>query len=192
MEMGKVVSFTGHRPDKLFGTYEFNNPRTKKLVNEMMIILEQLIQKAGVTHFISGGALGADQVAFICVNKMKEKYPDIQNIMAIPFRNQDIVWKSENDKQRYQKLKTLADEIVYVDEIDYYNKDSKVPVGDYSAKKMQLRNIYMVDQSQILVAVFDGSDGGTKNTVTYAKKKKKKILVLNPEKEFKFDKEMSV
>lgn len=190
MEIGRVVSFTGHRPEKLFGSYDLNNPKAKTLANELIKVIEQLITKANVTHFISGGALGADQVAFICVNKLKQKYPHIQNILAVPFKNQDSVWKSETDRNRYYKIKDMADEVVYVDEIEYYNKDNTVPVGDYSAKKMQLRNIYMVDQSQIVVAVYDGTKGGTANCVNYAKKKEKKIIALNPQKDFKIDKEL--
>ena len=40
------------------------------------------------------------------------------------------------------------------------------------------RNIYMVDKSSLVVAVFNGEKGGTKNTVDYAVKNGKKILNL--------------
>lgn len=189
MNIGKVVSFTGHRPNELFGTYELNNPKAKLLATKMLQVIEELIEKEGASHFISGGALGTDQIAFICVNKLKQKYPHIKNILAIPFRNQDSNWKEEQDKKRYEKIKNLADDVVFVDEIDYYNKDKSVKVGDFSKKKMQLRNMYMVDQSQIIVAVYKGTKSGTKNCVDYAEHKKKKVIVMDPNRDFDIVKE---
>jgi uncharacterized phage-like protein YoqJ len=189
MNIGKVVSFTGHRPNEIFGTYELENPKAKLLAKKMIKVIEHLIETEGASHFISGGALGTDQIAFICVNKLKEKHPHIKNIIAIPFRNQDANWKSETDKTRYEKIKKLADDVVFVDEIDYYNKDKSVEVGAFSKKKMQLRNMYMVDQSQILVAVFNGEKSGTKNCVDYAQHKKKKVIVMDPNHEFDIKKE---
>lgn len=190
MNENKTVSFTGHRPDKLFGTYEINNDRAKLLMSELMKVIEQLIQEKNVTRFVSGGALGTDQLAFMAVHQMKKKYPTIENILAVPFANQAAVWKKETDIKRYEKIKQLADTTVYVDEIDHYNVDKKVEIGEYSARKLQLRNIYMVDQSDIVVAVFDGTEGGTKNCLNYAVKKEKEIIVLNPTLEFKLDRQL--
>jgi uncharacterized phage-like protein YoqJ len=45
---------------------------------------------------------------------------------------------------------------------------------------MQKRNEYMVDNSDIVIAVWDGSKGGTYNCVKYAEKLGKKIIVINP------------
>ena len=41
----------------------------------------------------------------------------------------------------------------------------------------------MVDNSDIIIAVWDGTKGGTYNCVQYAKKKNKEIIQINP-KEF--------
>jgi uncharacterized phage-like protein YoqJ len=45
---------------------------------------------------------------------------------------------------------------------------------------MQKRNEYMIDKSDYVIAVWDGSPSGTGNTVRYAKQKNKKILIINP------------
>lgn len=45
---------------------------------------------------------------------------------------------------------------------------------------MQKRNEYMTDNSDIVIAVWDGSKGGTANCVRYAKKLNKEIIVINP------------
>ena len=58
--------------------------------------------------------------------------------------------------------------MTYVSDTEYFNGC------------MQKRNQYMVDTSSVLIAVYDGVSGGTKNTVEYAKKKDKKIIVIRP------------
>jgi len=45
---------------------------------------------------------------------------------------------------------------------------------------MQKRNEWMVDHSDYVIAVWDGSKGGTGNCVKYAIKQEKEILQLNP------------
>ena len=42
------------------------------------------------------------------------------------------------------------------------------------------RDEYMVDKSSLLIAVFDGSKGGTKHTFDYALKKGISIVRINP------------
>ena len=45
---------------------------------------------------------------------------------------------------------------------------------------MQKRNEYMVDNSDYVIAVWNGKPSGTGNTVKYAKKKNKVALLVNP------------
>lgn len=52
----------------------------------------------------------------------------------------------------------------------------------YTSDCMHKRNEYMVEKSEIVIAVWDGSNSGTGYTVNVAKEKGKKIYVLNPEK----------
>jgi uncharacterized phage-like protein YoqJ len=47
---------------------------------------------------------------------------------------------------------------------------------------MYKRNEYMVDNSDIVMAVWNGKKSGTSYTVEYAKKKGRRVLVLNPDK----------
>ena len=53
----------------------------------------------------------------------------------------------------------------------------------YAAWKMQKRNEWMVDNSGAVIAVWDGTPSGTANTVKYARKQKKAVLVIDPVKE---------
>ena len=42
------------------------------------------------------------------------------------------------------------------------------------------RDRYMVDRSAAVLAVFDGTPGGTQYTLNYAMDKKREILLLDP------------
>ena len=42
------------------------------------------------------------------------------------------------------------------------------------------RNLYLVTQADILLACFDGQEGGTKNTVEYAKNTGCRVCLIPP------------
>jgi Uncharacterized protein conserved in bacteria len=50
-----------------------------------------------------------------------------------------------------------------------------VSEGGYSPYKMQVRNEWMVDHSERIAALWDGSKGGTGNCIKYAQNKNKTI-----------------
>ena len=49
-------------------------------------------------------------------------------------------------------------------------------IDHYFAGCYQMRNEWMVDRSNLVIAVFNGQKGGTKNTVDYAKRKSIKVV----------------
>jgi uncharacterized phage-like protein YoqJ len=181
--ISNTCTFTGHRPQKLYG-YNLDNPKYQQLAKCVAKELRLLIENRGVRFFISGGAIGFDTVAFFVVEKMKREYPTlgIKNILAIPFENQFIKW-NETDKERYIRMKNLADDIVYVDTLSSYQVKNDSPTGHFSNIKMQKRNEYMVDNSSYIVALWDGErKGGTYNCLEYVYKQKdfNKTIIVNP------------
>ncbi|GMX64544.1 hypothetical protein Elgi_38130 [Paenibacillus elgii] len=60
----QTCGFTGHRPDKLGGCYSLKHSESIRVMEKLTPILEQLINEEGITRFISGGAIGFDQIAF--------------------------------------------------------------------------------------------------------------------------------
>ena len=178
------ISFTGHRPNKL-GGYQWGNKIQKEISKEIekniLGIIERTEEKEIV--FYSGGAIGVDQIAFEVVDGLKEviwfinEDITIKNNIAIPFKDQDSLWRI-NDKERYKSQKKRADNVIYVDTEKGYEV-SGTEEGKYDARKMQKRNEYMVDNSDILIAVFDGSKSGTKNCIDYAKEHNKEIIIID-------------
>ena len=50
----------------------------------------------------------------------------------------------------------------------------------YTPDCMDKRNKYMVDQSDVIIAVWSGSPSGTGKTVQYAQSQGKPIVTINP------------
>ena len=147
-------AFTGHRElDKEFSPL--------KLLTEM----EALIQK-GVTIFYNGMAMGFDLLAAESVLLFKKKYPYLRLIVCIPCYGQERYF-SEEDKARYIHLVKVADETVILSE-------------NYYRGCMQVRDQYMVDRADVLLAYCKKETGGAAYTVKYCQKKypEKEIIFL--------------
>jgi uncharacterized phage-like protein YoqJ len=155
--MANVIAFTGHRPDKL-GGYKLPNPTYLHVCQQIDKALTELKPE----KVISGMALGVDQWAANIAYKLK-----IPFLAAVPFEGQEKAWP-KNSQIAYALLMRMAAEKHIVCE------------GGYAAYKMQVRNEWMVDHCDLLIAVWDGTDGGTGNCVKYAKSKNKEIFYINP------------
>ena len=144
-----IICVTGHRPKRLFGTYNLADPRWLALKDKFKEWLIQLECKEA----ISGMALGTDFVFALAVIELKNSGHDIKLHCAIPCPNQDDPW-SPRDKELYQEILKYADEISYV---------TNEP---YTPECLPKRNEFMVDRCDGIIAVWDGSNSGT--AITYA------------------------
>lgn len=149
-----ILSATGHRPNKLGG---YNSYAADKLYE---VAFEYLKTQTEVDSIISGMALGWDTAWALAGLNL-----GIPLIAAVPFVGQERRWPSGN-RMQYNGILFKAVQVVIVCE------------GGYTAEKMQERNEWMVDNSDILVALWDGSAGGTGNCVRYARKFNKPIVNL--------------
>lgn len=181
------ICFTGHRPNKL-GGYDWNTPKNKAIMDKLQKHIINIIVNSDDTtfRFICGGALGIDQMAFsICQylrgDQSKWDTPvKIKLVLAIPFEKQDCKW-SQDSVNIFRQQRKNADEVILVDTLENYKFDA-VKTGEYHPAKMQLRNMYMVDRADLVIAVWDGTNGGTGNCVKYARKQNKQILIIDPNK----------
>jgi uncharacterized phage-like protein YoqJ len=154
-----VLACTGHRPQKLNMEWNGAGPMSLWVQEKMRKILEE--QKPH--QVISGMALGADQIwAELAV------IMNIPFIAAIPFKGQESKW-SEKLQNKYRILLGKAKRVVNVSGEDYYKPSF-----------MQDRNEWMVDRSKGIVAVWDGSTGGTFNCVMYAQAEDVQVFRINP------------
>lgn len=135
----------------------------KKTLREQII---NLIENEGVTHFISGMAIGVDMYAAEIVLGLKASYPGITLESAIPCESQAAKW-SEALRDRYFDIASKCD------------KETLIQTH-YSPDCMDKRNRYMVDHADVLIAVWDGSPSGTGKTVRYAHQQGKSVITINP------------
>jgi uncharacterized phage-like protein YoqJ len=145
-----IFAATGHRPNKLGGYGEDVYQRLK-------FMARFYLRDTKPKEVISGMALGWDQAwADAAVAE------GIPFIAAVPFEGQENIWPEES-KARYRELLGKA--------------SSKIVVcpGGYAAWKMQRRNEWMVNICTKLVALWDGTSGGTGNCIKYAESVKKPI-----------------
>ncbi|MCL1696332.1 SLOG family protein [Lysinibacillus sp. BPa_S21] len=162
--MANTVCFTGHRPNKLNG---YNPKDNSELLFKLRDIIVDHIENKEVYTLISGMALGIDMWSARIVLKLKEKYPHIKLVCAVPCDKQYSKWFQTNIDEWHDIIEK-ADDVVYV---------SKEP---YTSWCMQKRNEYMVDNSDYVIAIWDGTKGGTGNCVKYAQSKNKPITTLHP------------
>lgn len=171
------VGLIGHRPDRLYG-YDLNDSRYKKLATDIAIECEELILNNNIKYFITGATLGAETVSFFAVEFLKKKYPNIKNIVAIPFKNVYVKWASV-DKDRYHRMIDLADGVIEVDLLQDY-KTPFVKDGEYHINKLSVKNDFIIDSVDNVIAVYDGlNKGNTSKTLSYAKYNNKNITLIN-------------
>lgn len=176
------VCFTGHRPDKL-GGYDLSTPKNKDIISKLdNTILNLLNDNLGEEiYFICGGALGIDQIAFELCRRYRDNYSnkyDISLEVAVPFFHQDRLWHIDS-KMVYRQQLLDANTVTYTDRIRKYNSQL-LDEKEYHPIKMQNRNKYMVDNSDVVIAVWDGTKGGTGNCVKYAKSQGRTLVVITP------------
>lgn len=176
----KKCCLTGHRPDKLPDGYNMKGEGTKALAKQLTQVVMYLIG-GGHSQFISGGAIGSDILFAKIILALKKRGHDIQLFMAVPFESQPNMWSQEN-KEEYFEILNEADKVIYVDELKGSRYEVS-PYGIYNPYKMQVRNEFMVDMADTVIAVYDGyTKGGTRNCIDYATKKGKTIIPINPNK----------
>lgn len=163
--MKKTIAFTGHRPGKLLGYKKADN---YNLLIEAKRVIKEEIEK-GTTTFITGMALGVDLwLAEIVLDFRDRKYPHLKVTAAIPCIGQESKWPESS--QNYYK---------YI--LERCNRKLLVTKGTYEPWMMDQRNMYMVDNSDGIIAVWNGTSGGTANCIKYADKKKKDIIFIGEE-----------
>lgn len=162
----KKCAFTGHRPQSLPFGFNETDERCIALKQTLRAEIIKLIEDEGVTHFISGMAIGVDMYAAEIVLGLKSSYDSIILESAIPCETQAAKW-TEEQRNRYFEIAEKCDKETLIQQ-------------HYTADCMHKRNRYMVDQADVIIAVWDGRPSGTGKTVQYAQRQGKPIRVINP------------
>lgn len=152
--------FTGHRPEKL-----------KIPEDRLALLLEEEIKKAiasGFTTYITGMAKGTDIVAGEIILRLREQDDRLKLICALPHPGFGLHW-SGGWTERFQKVLAAADLV-------------RTICPSFSYATYQTRNEWMIRHSALVIAVFNGERGGTKNTLDYAQRTGVPCVVIGEEK----------
>lgn len=159
------IAITGHRPNKLGNDFDLTSNFVWKIKDQLQSIITKYndIGRKNWTPLtlITGMALGIDTLfaQLAILNK-------IPFITAIPCINHGDKW--------HVKLRNIYDEILSNSLCTKHYVTNK----EYTLSCMQKRNEWMVDNCDVLIAVWDSTKGGTANCVKYARSVGKPILWL--------------
>lgn len=163
----KICCVTGHRPKGF--PWKYTGDPAEMYDFHFETVIESVVEKLildGYNHFICGGAIGVDTVFALSVLHWRDlKYPHITLEVAVPCPAQDKKW-NKDDKAVYEEIITLADEVNVISE-------------HYTKFCFHKRNEYMVNKSDLVLAVWNGEEkGGTYYTYQYALRHNKNTMVI--------------
>ena len=143
----KTAFFTGHRT--------ISNEE-KPLMNSLIFQSLSSAYKFGYRRFFCGCALGFDTLAALQVVRLRELFPDVRLILAIPCETQADRWNHQ-DRDTYRQILGFADE-------------KRVLSPFYYQGAMLTRNRYMADRSSLCICWLKSgvTRGGTASSVRYA------------------------
>ena len=164
------LCITGYRPDKMpeqYG-YDIHNAAWKELKRAFCDVSLFLYARYGYRLTVyTGMALGVDQAIAEATFELRNELPDIRIIAAVPCYNYEVKWPIQSRKL-YHSILERCDQVTYVTRTSY------------TADCLEKRNRYMVDHSALVLGIYDGKKGGTKNCLDYARKNGKQIITIRP------------
>lgn len=143
--MNRKCCFAGHS----------NSYLSDETENRLKELIEKLIVEDKVTEFWVGNYGNFDSLCAGTVRILKDKYPEIELILVIPYLTNDI--------NEYKEL--------------YYKNYDTILVADipeHTPKRFWITkcNEYMVDKSDFIICYIRHRWGGAAVTLEYAKRKK--------------------
>lgn len=156
-DMNKSCCFTGHRPTKLNAD---EKDIREKLAEEIRKAADE-----GIDTFITGMATGVDTWAAEEVLKLKKEKSNIQLVCAVPFKGVERK-RTQEEKELFYSILKEASHVEYI-------------CPGFTKRCFYDRNRWMVDRAGRLIAVFNGTHGGTEYTINYAKENGREIVMIN-------------
>ncbi len=153
-----IIAGTGHRPNKLGGYDQQNFHNLVKFAGVRLVQQEPDL-------VVSGTALGWDMALLVAARKL-----DYRVQAAVPFEGFDKNWHYGTRQFWNAWVESCSEVVVLKDlgqDFQYYDV----------VKALDERNRYMVDMSDSMMALWNGTKGGTANCIRYAQNRK--VVVEN-------------
>ena len=166
----KSCAFTGHRPRSFSFGYDEKSEEFLELRNRIKNTIIQVCN-AGCRTFYCGMAEGVDLWCGEIVLELKNQFdPPLEICAVVPFIAQPNS-NTEINKKRYREIMEASSQRFLVSR-------------NFTKNCYLKRNHYLVDSCDALIAVFDENEerSGTAQTIRYARRKGKKIFLINVKK----------
>ncbi len=125
-------------------------------------VLERLVEDRGVSVFYTGGMGEFDELFTRTVRSMKRDCPSIRLVLVAPYLTERLNLDKAFFEAKY-------DEILIPAELD----------GVHPKAAIGLRNRWMVDRSDIVIAALHRDFGGAAEAVRYAEKRGKEVVRIS-------------
>lgn len=155
-DISKTCCFTGHRPEKCKGS-----------VSDVRARLEQEIRKAiadGYDTFISGMSPGVDTWAAEEVLKIRKENSTVRLLCYVPYKGVEKDWTPDAQAE-FREILDRADEITYI-------------CSKHESWCFKATDTWMVEASSRVIAVFNGTSGGTEFTIRYATMMHRDVVII--------------
>jgi len=150
-------AFAGHRPERIRG---MEAEIISGLRKEILAAIED-----GYTTFITGCSRGVDLWAADIILELRRSNKSLRLICAVPFEGFESRWPVDWIKH-YEAVRKQADWV-------------EIICPSYSTDAYQKRNIWLVNRSTRLIAVWDGLPSGTENTIDFAYVQKIPVRIID-------------
>lgn len=161
----RTVCLKGHTIQELPWLYDENDARYKALKETMCKELENAI-RFGYYYFECSMELGFDLICAEILLNLKKKYPYIKIVGALRGEDQDKDWECK-DRFHYQRLLSRLDKTRSV----YYAFPEDYPLE---------RNRFMINESSMMIALFNGASEEMKSIIDYARAQGLRIVIIKP------------
>lgn len=168
MENYKTCCFTGHRPPHLPWGKNERDQRCIRCKELLALEIERAIE-AGYQRFLCGMAMGTDLICAELVLQSRQLHVDVWLEAVIPCADQTRGWPLAQIRRYDRILGRLA-------------PSQQILIQQERTRECMLRrNAYMVNQSQRVIALYDGrSTGGTSYTLARALEQKREVVIIDP------------
>lgn len=156
----KIVCFTGHRPDKI-SSWGQEPERVEESIRRAAAKEILSLVERGATTFLCGMAPGFDLWAADELLRLKIQghvAAEVRLVAAVPYPTFSRSFPSAADRHLYDQVASHADEVIYV--CPHYHH------GCYN-----MRNDFLADNADTILAYYEGSEGGTRYTLRRGEKR---------------------
>lgn len=147
---------TGSSPLNLYG-YNLKVAGYQIVAKKIKNYLIKKINESNIQYVISGGALGVETISFYTVEYLKKHgYPYLLNILILPFNKCYTKW-SQDDINRFENMKKIADLVLYVDKFPEY-RVNLAKDDEYNKFKYEKQEDFIISLTDYIVIFYSNKN----------------------------------